>query len=132
MQHRPLRRLLITLKKLIILIKIMILERNDYFELVKNGKISGKASADFDTLEEKTNDLACEIRSSIRNAMVEIHNATKQGKLLLGIEDDNVFTITYYDYCGSIDVYSWREDETYNLEEIESIDRLLDILNWFV
>ena len=48
----------------------MILERNDYFELVKNGKISGKASADFDTLEEKTNDLACEIRSSIKNAMV--------------------------------------------------------------
>ena len=110
----------------------MILERNDYFELVKNGKISGKASADFETLEEKTNDLACEIRSSIKNAMVEIHNATKQSKLLLGIEGENVFTITYYDNCGSVDVYSWREDETYDLEEIESIDRLLDILNWFV
>lgn len=38
----------------------MILERTDYFELVNNGKISGKASADFDILEEKTNDLACE------------------------------------------------------------------------
>ena len=110
----------------------MILERTDYFELVKNGKISGKASADFDTLEERTNDLACEIRSSIKNAMVEIHNATKQDKLLLGIEGENVFTITYYDYCGSVDVYSWREDETYDLEEINSIDRLLDILNWFV
>ena len=110
----------------------MILEKTDYFELVNNGKISGKASADFDTLEEKTNDLACEIRSSIKNAMVEIHNATKQSKLLLGIEGENVFTITYYDNCGSVDVYSWREDETYDLEEIESIDRLLDILNWFV
>ena len=110
----------------------MLLERNDYFELVKNGKISGNASADFDTLEEKTNDLACEIRSSIKNAMVEIYAVTKQGKLLLGIEGENVFTITYYDYCGSVDVYSWREDETYNLEEIESVDRLLDILNWFV
>ena len=110
----------------------MILERTDYFELVNNGKISGKESADFDTLEEKTNDLACEIRSSIRNAMVEIHNATKQGKLLLGIEGENVFTITYDDSCDSVDVYSWREDETYDLEEIESIDRLMDILNWFV
>ena len=110
----------------------MILERTDYFELVNNGKISGKASADFDTLEEKTNDLACEIRSSIKNAMVEIHNATKQSKLLLGIEGENVFTITYDDSCGSVDVYSWGEDETYDLEEIESIDRLLDILNWFV
>ena len=110
----------------------MILEINDYFELVKNGKISGKASADFDTLEEKTNDLACEIRSSIKNAMVEIYAATKQGKLLLGIEGENVFTITYYDNCGSVGVYSWREDEAYDLEEIESIDRLLDILSWFV
>lgn len=110
----------------------MILERTDYFELVNNGKISGKASADFDTLEEKTNDLACEIRSSIKNAIVEIHNATKQSKLLLGIEGENVFTIVYYDNYGSVDVYSWRENETYDLEEIESIDRLLDILNWFV
>ena len=113
----------------------MILERTDYFELVKNGKVSGKASADFDTLEEKTNDLACEIRSSIKNAMVEIHNATKQGKLLLSIEGENVFTITYDDSCGSVGVYSWREYGTrhiYDLEEIESIDRLLDILTWFV
>ena len=110
----------------------MILERNDYFELVKNGKISGKASADFDTLEEKTNDLAGEIRSSIKNAMVEIYAVTKQGKLLLGIENERVFTITYHDYCGSVDVYSWREDETCDLEEINSVDRLLDILNWFV
>jgi hypothetical protein len=110
----------------------MILERNDYFELVKNGKVSGKASADFDTLEEKTNDIACEIRSSIKNAMVEIYAATKQGKLLLGIEGENVFTITYYDNCGSVYVYSWQEDETYDLEEIESVGRLLDILNWFV
>lgn len=110
----------------------MILERTDYFELVKNGKISGNASADFDTLEEKANDLACEIRSSIKNAMVEIHNATKQGKLLLGIEGENVFTITYHKIDNVVDVYSWREDETCDLEEIESIDRLLDILNWFV
>lgn len=111
----------------------MILEINDYFELVKNGKISGKASADFDTLEEKTNDLACEIRSSIKNAMVEIYAATKQGKLLLGIEDENVFTITYYeDSCEPVTIYSWREDETYDLGAIESIDRLLDILSWFV
>ena len=72
----------------------MILERIDYFNLVNSGKISDKASADFDTLEEKTNDLACEIRSSIKNAMVEIHNATRQSKLLLGIENERVFTIT--------------------------------------
>lgn len=64
--------------------------------------------------------------------MVEIHNATKQSKLLLGSENERVFTITYHDYCGSVDVYSWREDETNDLEEINSIDRLLDILNWFV
>jgi hypothetical protein len=110
----------------------MILERNDYFELVKNGKVSGKASADFDTLEEKVSDIVCEISFSIKNAMVEIHNATKQNKLLLGIEGENVFTITYDDSCGSVYVYSWREDKTYDLEEIESVDRLLDILNWFV
>ena len=110
----------------------MILERTDYFKLVNSNKISDKASADFDTLEEKANDLACEIRSSIKNAMVEIHNTTKQNKLLLGIENENVFTITYHDYCGSVDVYSWKEDETNNLEDINSIDRLLDILNWFV
>ena len=56
----------------------MILERIDYFNLVNSGKISDKASADFDTLEEKANDLACEIRSSIKNAMEEIYNTTKQ------------------------------------------------------
>lgn len=110
----------------------MILERNDYFELVKNGKISGKASADFDTLEEKTNDLAGEIRSSIKNAMEEIYNTTNQNKLLLGVENESVFTITYDDSCGSVDVYSWREAEYYNLEQIESVYRLLDILNWLV
>lgn len=111
----------------------MILERNDYFELVKNGKVSGKASANFDNLEEKTNDLACEIRSSIVNAMVEIHNATKQNKLLLGTDGKNIFTITYYeDSCEPVTIYSWEEDETYDLGAIESIDRLLDILNWFV
>ena len=110
----------------------MIWERIDYFNLVNSGKISGKASADFDTLEEKTNDLACEIRSSIKNAMVEMHNVRKQGKLQLGIGSEIAFTITYHDYCGSVDVYSWREDETNDLEEINSIDRLLDILNWFV
>ncbi len=108
----------------------MILERTDYFELVNNGKISGKASADFDTLEEKTNDLACEIRSSIKNAMEEIYNATKQNKLLLGSEDENIFTIIRD--CGNVYVYSWKEDETNNLENINSIDLLLDILNWFV
>lgn len=108
----------------------MILERNDYFELVKNGKISGKASADFDTLEEKTNDLACEICSSIKNAMEEIYNTTKQNKLLLGSEDEYIFTIIRD--CGYVYVYSWKEDETNNLENITSIDRLLDILNWFV
>ena len=108
----------------------MILERNDYFKLVNSGKISNKTSADFDTLEEKTNDLACEIRSSIKNAMVEIHNATKENKLLLGTEDEYIFTLIRD--CGSVYVYSWKEDETKNIEEIESVDRLLDILNWFV
>lgn len=108
----------------------MILERTDYFKLVTCGKISGKASADFDTLEEKANDLACEIRSSIKNAMVEIYNTTKQNKLLLGIENEYVFTITIIG--DFVYVYSWKEDETNNLEEINSIDRLLDILNWFV
>ena len=116
----------------------MILERIDYFNLVNNGKISDKASADFDTLEEKANDLACEIRSSIKNAMVEIYNATKQNNilakvaLLLGVEGESVFTITYDDSCDSVDVYSRKEDETTNLEEINFIDRLLDILNWLV
>jgi hypothetical protein len=110
----------------------MILERADYFELVKNGKISGNASADFDTLEEKANDLACEICSSIKNAMVEIYNATKQDKLLLGHEGKNVFTITYHEIDDVVDVYSCREDETHDLEEIGSIECLLDILSWFV
>ena len=108
----------------------MILERIDYFNLVNSGKISDKASADFDTLEEKTNDLACEIRSSIKNAMEEIYNATKQNKLLLGSKDEYIFTIIRD--CGCIYVYSWKEDETNNLENINSIDLLLDILNWFV
>lgn len=107
----------------------MILERTDYFKLVNSGKISDKA-ADFDTLDEKANDLACEIRSSIKNAMAEIHNATKQNKLLLGSKDEYIFTIIRD--CGSVYVYSWKEDETNNLENINSIDRLLDILNWFV
>jgi hypothetical protein len=108
----------------------MILERIDYFNLVNNGKISDKASADFDTLEEKANDLACEIRSSIKNAMEEIYNTTKQNKLLLGSKDEYIFTIIRD--CGCVYVYSWKEDETNNLEEINSIDLLLDILNWFV
>ena len=111
----------------------MILERIDYFNLVNNGKISDKASADFDTLEEKANGLACEIRSSIVNAMEEIYNATKQNKLLLGSKDKYVFTITYYEgSCEPVTIYSWEEDKTYDLGDIESTDRLLDILNWFV
>lgn len=40
--------------------------------------------------------------------------------------------VLLYAYCGSVDVYSWREDETCDLEEINSVDRLLGILNWFV
>jgi hypothetical protein len=108
----------------------MILERVDYFKLVNTNKISGKASADFDTLDEKANDLACEIRSSIKNAMVEIHNTTKQNKLLLGSKDEYIFTIIRD--CGCVYVYSWKEDETNNLENINSIDLLLDILNWLV
>lgn len=108
----------------------MILERIDYFNLVNSGKISDKASADFDTLEEKANDLACEIRSSIKNAMEEIYNTTKQNKLLLGSEDEYIFTLIRD--CDYVYVYSWKEDETNNLENINSIDRLLDILNWFV
>lgn len=108
----------------------MILERIDYFNLVNSGKISGKANADFDALEEKANDLACEIRSSIKNAMEEIYNTTKQNKLLLGSENEYIFTIIRD--CGYVYVYSWKKNETNNLENIHSIDLLLDILNWFI
>ena len=113
----------------------MIVERSDYFELVKNDKVMD-ISGEFDNLEERANDLCCEVRNTIKKTMIAVKNATKCDKLVLGDEKNDYFVLTYAhdnlyvligNGCSGDDV-----GETYNIENMYDINRLLDILSWFV
>ena len=113
----------------------MILERNEYFNLVRSGKVAD-VSGEFNNLEERANDLMCNVRKTIKKTMIAVKNATKCDKLVLGDDGNDYFVLTYVhdnlyvligNGCNSDD-----KGETYNIEGINDVERLLSILSWMI
>lgn len=104
----------------------MIVERNDYFKLVKEGKVSDVNDI-YTEAEETIHDLACVLANTIKKQMVAVCNITKAEKFVL----NDTKSLKY----SSGIVYLVKDDGTINIEHLNNtnnIDTLFTILSYLV
>ena len=105
--------------------KNMIVERNDYFKLVREGKVSDVNDI-YTEAEETIHDLACVLANTIKKQMVAVCNITKAEKFVLS---NTKFLKLEYS-CGI--VYLVDDDGATDIDELNDIDTLLTILGYLV
>ena len=104
----------------------MIVERNDYFKLVKEGKVSDVNDI-YTEAEEIVGNLASVLIDTIKKQMVAVCNITKAEKFVLS----NTKSLKY----SSGIVYLVKDDGTINIEHLNNtnnIDTLFAILSYLV
>lgn len=101
----------------------MIVERNDYFKLVKEGKVSDVNDI-YTEAEETIHDLACVLANTIKKQMVAVCNITKAEKFVL----NDTKSLEYS--CGI--VYLVEDNGATDIDELNDIDTLLTILGYLV
>ena len=106
--------------------KDMIVERNDYFKLVREGKVSDVNDV-YTKAEEVVDNLASVLIDTIKKQMLAVYNITKAEKFVLS----NTKSLKYS--CGI--VYLVKDDGTINIEHLNNtnnIDTLFTILSYLV